>query len=46
MSAATVSPQRKEKILEIERGNIRSHSVETLRRRLRTCRKTDYGRTQ
>jgi hypothetical protein len=33
----------KEKILEIERGSTRSHPVEnSLWKRLRTCRKTDY----
>jgi hypothetical protein len=33
----------KNKILEIERGSTRSHSVEnSLWKRLRTCRKTDY----
>jgi hypothetical protein len=35
---------KEEKILEIERGSTRSHRVETsLWKRLRTCRKTDYG---
>jgi hypothetical protein len=34
---------RKENILEIERGSTRSHPVEnSLWKRLRTCRKTDY----
>jgi hypothetical protein len=34
----------KEKILEIESGSTRSHSMEnSLWKRLRTCRKTDYG---
>jgi hypothetical protein len=33
----------KEKILEIERGSTRLHPVEnSLWKRLRTCRKTDY----
>jgi hypothetical protein len=33
----------KEKIMEIERGSTRSHPVEnSLWKRLRTCRKTDY----
>jgi hypothetical protein len=36
--------QGKEKILEIERGSTRSHSMEnSLWKRLQTCRKTDYG---
>jgi hypothetical protein len=35
--------KEKEKILEIKRGSTRSHCVEnSLWKRLRTCRKTDY----
>jgi hypothetical protein len=35
-------PSYKKKILEIERGSTRSHTVEnSLWKRLRTCRKTD-----
>jgi hypothetical protein len=35
--------KEKEKVLEIERGSTRSHPVEnSLWKRLRTCRKTDY----
>jgi hypothetical protein len=35
--------KKKERILKIERGSTRSHPVEnSLWKRLRTCRKTDY----
>jgi hypothetical protein len=38
-----LSDDNEEKILEIDRGSTRSHPVEnSLWKRLRTCRKTDY----
>jgi hypothetical protein len=44
MKKATGRPSGNEWILEIERGSIRSPSVEkSLEKRLRDCLKTDYG---
>ena len=44
MKKATGWPLVNERILETERGNIRSPSVEkSLGKRLRDCLKTDYG---
>jgi hypothetical protein len=42
-TSVIVGHEGKEKILEIERGSTRSHSMKnSLWKRLRTCRKTDY----
>ena len=43
-SAATAWSSGKERVLEIERGSTRSHSMENLLwKGLRICRKIDYG---